>query len=81
MEEDALWTLQRHGYDSTIDGTCIDKCNEEIRQPGNVLRGLRGNSDTDIRGPHRATRRGVCLHEKIGAKVQAIKVRNTQGPD
>ena len=39
MEEDAFWSLQRHGYVSTIDGTRIDRCNEEIRQPGNVLRG------------------------------------------
>ena len=38
-EKDVLWSLQRHGYVSTIDGTRIDRCNEEIRQPGNVLRG------------------------------------------
>ena len=31
MEEDALWSLQRHGYVSTIDGTRIDRCNKEIR--------------------------------------------------
>ena len=39
MEKDAIWSLQRHGYVSTIDGTRTDRCNEEIRQPGNVLRG------------------------------------------
>ena len=39
MEKDALWSLQRPGYVLTIDGTRIDRCNEEIRQPGNVLRG------------------------------------------
>ena len=78
MKKDALWSLQCHGYVSTIDGTRIDRCNEEIRQPGNVLRGRRGNSDTDSRRPRRATRRGVRLHEEIGTKVQTIKVRNTQ---
>ena len=46
MEEDALWPLQRHGYVSTIDGTRIDKCNEDIWQPDDVLLGRRGNSDT-----------------------------------
>ena len=56
MEEDALWPLQLHGYVPTIDGTRIDKCNEEIWQPVDVLRGPRGNSDTYTRGPHRATR-------------------------
>ena len=45
-EEDAVWPLQRHGYVSTIDGTRIDKCDKEIWQPGDVLRGRRGNSDT-----------------------------------
>ena len=54
-EEDALWPWQRHGYVSTIDGTRIDKCNEEIWQTGDVLRGRCGNSDTYTRGPHRAT--------------------------
>ena len=39
MTEDALWTLQRDGYVSTIDDTCIDRCNEKIWQPGNVLGG------------------------------------------
>ena len=38
MEKDALWPLQCDCYVSTIDGTRIDKCNEEIRQPGVVLR-------------------------------------------
>ena len=28
-----------HDYVSTIDGTRIDRCNKEKRQPGNVLRG------------------------------------------
>ena len=49
MEEDALWPLQCHGHISTIDGTRIDKCNEEKWQPGDGLRGRRGNSDTYIR--------------------------------
>ena len=79
MENDTLWSLQSHGYLSTIDGTRIDKCNDEIWQPGDVLRGRRGNSDTYFRGPHRATRRGVRLHEKGGTKMQAIEVRDTQG--
>ena len=56
MEKNALWPLQCHGYVSTIDGTRIDKCNEEIWQPGDVLIGRRSNSDTYSRGPHRATR-------------------------
>ena len=30
---------------------------------------------------HRATGRGVCMHEQVGAKVQTIKVRDTQGFD
>ena len=55
VEEDAFWPWQRHGYVSTIDGTRIDKCNEETCQPGDVLRGRHGNSDTYSRGPHRAT--------------------------
>ena len=79
--KDALWSLQCHGYVSTIDGTRIDKSNEEIWQPGDVIRGRRGNSDTYFRGPHRATRQGVRLHEKSGTKIQAIKVRDTQGLD
>ena len=29
MEKEALWPLKCHCYVSTIDGTCIDKCNEE----------------------------------------------------
>ena len=37
--------------------------------------------DTYFRGPHRATRRGVRLHEKSGTKMQAIEVRDTQGLD
>ena len=56
MEEDALWSMQRHGYVSTIDGTRIDKCNEKIWQPSDVLHGRRGNSLTYTRGPLRATR-------------------------
>ena len=46
VEKNAFWSLQCYGYVSTIDGTRIDKCNEEISQPGVVLRGQRGNSDT-----------------------------------
>ena len=79
MEEDALWPLQSHGHVSTTDGTRIDKCNEEKWQPGDVLRGRRGNRDTYNRGPHRTTRRDVHLHEKSRTKTQAIKVRDTQG--
>ena len=74
IEKDALWSLQRHGYLSTIDGTRIDRCNEEIQQPGNVLRGRRGNSDTSTKRPHRATRRSARLHEENGTKMQANKV-------
>ena len=48
MENDDLWPLQCHGSILTIDGTRIDKCNEEIWQPGDVLRGRRGNSDTTL---------------------------------
>ena len=55
MGKDALWPLQCHDYVSTIDGRRIDKSNEEIWQPGDVLRGRRGYSDTYFRGPHRAT--------------------------
>ena len=79
MEKDALLSLQCHVYISTIEGTRIDRCNKEIWQPANLLRGRRGDSDAYKRGPHRATRRGVCMHEEIGTKVQTIKVRNTQG--
>ena len=61
IEEDAFWSLQRHSYLSTIYGTRIDRRNEEIWQPGDVLRGR--------------------LHEEIGTKMQAIKVRDTQGLD
>ena len=39
MKSDAVWSLQCHGYISTVDGTRIDRCDKEIRQPGNVLRG------------------------------------------
>ena len=70
MGKDALWSLQCHGYISTTDGTRIDKCNEEIWQPGDVLRGRRGNSDTYSRGPR--------LHEKSRTKKQAIEVRENQ---
>ena len=78
MKKDALWSLQCHDYVSTIDDTRIDECNEEIWQPGDVLRGRRGNSDNHSRGPHRAIRRGVRLHEKSGTKMQAIEKRDNQ---
>ena len=39
METDAVWSLQCHGYISTVDGTCIDRCDKEVWQSGNVLRG------------------------------------------
>ena len=69
MESDAVWSLQC-GYISTYDGTRIDRCDKEIRQPGNVLRGWRGNCDAYTGGPYRATRRGVCMYEEVGTKVQ-----------
>ena len=69
MESDAVWSLQC-GYISTVDGTRIDRCDKEIRQPGNVLRGWRGNCDAYTGGPYRATRRGVCMYEEVGTKVQ-----------
>ena len=37
MEMDAVWSLQCHGYISTVDGTCIDRCDKEVWQSGNVL--------------------------------------------
>ena len=73
MKKDALWSLQGHDYVSTIDDTRIDKCNEEIWQPGDLLRGRRGNSDTYSRGPRRATRRGVRLHKKSRTKCEPSK--------
>ena len=75
----AFWQVPLRKQDT--DKSRIDKCNEEIWQPDDVLRGRRGNSDTYFRGPHRATRRGVFLHEKSGTKMQAIEVRDTQGLD
>ena len=81
MEKDALWFSQRHGYVSTIGGTRTNRCNEEIRQPGDVLCGRRGNSDTNTGGPHRATGGGVHLHEEVRTKMQAIKVRDSLGLD
>ena len=56
MKKNAFWSLQGHGNVSTIDGTRTDRCSEEIRQPGDVLRRRRINSDTYTKGPHRATR-------------------------
>ena len=38
-KNNAFGSLQRHGYISTVDGTRNDRCNKELRQPGNVLRG------------------------------------------
>ena len=37
METDAVWSSQCHGYISTVDGTCIDRCDKEVWQSGNVL--------------------------------------------
>ena len=81
MKTDAVWSLQCNGYISTVDGTCIDRCDKEVSQSGNVLRGWRGNSDAYTGRSHRATGRGVCMHEEVGAKVQTIKVRDAQGFD
>ena len=39
METDAVCSLQCHGYISTVDGTRIDRCDKEVWQSGNVLRG------------------------------------------
>ena len=39
---------------------------------------MTGNSDAYTGRSHRATGRGVCLHEEVGAKVQTIKVGDTQ---
>ena len=36
-----------------VDGTRANRRDEEVRQPGNVLRGRRGNSNADTRRPHR----------------------------
>ena len=55
MEKGTFWSLQRHGHISTIDGTRIDRCNKEIRQPGNVICGWRGNCDADTRRSYRTT--------------------------
>ena len=39
METDAVWPLQRHSHISTVDGTCADSCDKDVRQSGNVLCG------------------------------------------
>ena len=39
METDAILSLQCHGYISTVDGICIDRCDKEVLQSDNVLRG------------------------------------------
>ena len=39
METDAVWSLQCHCHISAVDGTCADRCDEEVRQSGNVLCG------------------------------------------
>ena len=39
METDAIWSLKCQSHISTVDGTCADRCDKEVRQPGNVLRG------------------------------------------
>ena len=72
MKTHAIWSMQFHGHISTIDGTSIDRCDKEIRQFGNVLRGRRGDSEA-YNG-----RRCVSMHEKVRTKVQTVKVRVTQ---
>ena len=52
METDAVWTLQCHSHVSAADGTRADRRDEEVWQPGNVLRGRRGNSNANTRRPH-----------------------------
>ena len=39
METDAVWTLQRHSHVSAVDGTSVNRRDEEVWQSGNVLRG------------------------------------------
>ena len=39
METDDILSMQCHGHISMVDGTRIDRCDKEIRQFGNVLRG------------------------------------------
>ena len=39
METDAVWSLQCHRHISAVDGTRADRCDEEVRQSGNVLCG------------------------------------------
>ena len=39
METDAVWSLQSHSHVSTVDGTCADRCDKEVRQSDNVLCG------------------------------------------
>ena len=39
MGTDAVWSLQCHSHISTVDGTCADRCDKEVRQSGNVLCG------------------------------------------
>ena len=43
---------QCHSHVSTADGTRADRRDEEVRQPGNVLCGRRGNSNANTRRPH-----------------------------
>ena len=38
-ETDAVWSLQCHCHISAVDGTRADRCDEEVRQSGNVLCG------------------------------------------
>ena len=39
METDAVWSLQCHSHVSTVDGTCADRWDKEVRQSDNVLCG------------------------------------------
>ena len=39
MKTDAVWSLQCHCHISAVDGTRADRCDEEVRQSGNVLCG------------------------------------------
>ena len=39
METDSIWSLQCHRNISAIDGTRTNRCDDEVRQSGNMLSG------------------------------------------
>ena len=52
VEEDALRLVQRNGHFSKTDGSGFDQSDKEVREPGDVLRGRRGHSETNPGRPY-----------------------------